>query len=425
MKAIPRVARVRGHVAVPPSKSYTNRALLLAAMSEDQTTILDPLDSDDSRYMLEALRKIGFEVGGSFAAGLTIGPRVSISANEVEIFVGNAGTAMRFLTGFLVFTPGRFILTGDRRMNERPIGDLVAPLSAIGCEVEYLGQPGFPPLQIRGKRMRGGFELTVDGSLSSQFVSALMMAGATLPGGIRLRISALSSRPYVEITRDILTQFGASVEQPTPDQLRVSAPRLHLGSYRVEGDYSSASYWTAAAAITAGEIVISGLRPDSPQGDRGFVDLLQATGCTYEWSGQELVFRGSARLEGGRFDCSSMPDVVPTLAAIAPLFASPVEVTNVPSLRLKESDRIAAVAEELTRLGAKAEPRDDGLLIQPGYGTGPVEIDPHQDHRLAMSFAVAGLRRGNVTIRDDAVVSKSYPQFWRTLEQVVATSDPL
>lgn len=422
MKAIPKVARVRGGISVPPSKSYTVRALLLAAMSEGETTLLHPLDSDDSRFMLEAIRKIGFEVRGSFATALTIGSRLSISANDIEIFVGNAGTAMRFLTGFLAFTPGRFILTGNRRMNERPIGDLVDPLRAIGGEIEYLGQPGFPPLQIRGKRMRGGFEITVDGSLSSQFVSALMMAGATLPGGIRLHVVCLTSRPYIEITRDILQKFGAKVEEPAPGRYHITAPTLQAVEYRVEGDYSSASYWMAAAAITTGEVILSGLEPQSAQGDRRFLELLGGAGCSYRWEENALHFEGARALRGGRFDCNEMPDVVPTLAAIAPFFSSPVEIVNVANLRLKESDRIAALSRELGKLGANAIEKEAGLIIQPGYGGDPVEVDPHDDHRLAMSFAVAGLARGNVSIANEQVVSKSYPQFWKTLSELVLTS---
>lgn len=422
MKQIPKVSHLQGRVDIPPSKSYTNRALLLAAMTEGDTTILNPLDSDDSRTMLEAIRKIGFEVSGTFRSGLTIGPRISISASEVEIPVGNAGTAMRFLTGFLVFTPGRFILTGDGRMNERPIGDLVEPLRSIGAEVEYAGEKGFPPLLIRGKRMRGGFELTVDGTLSSQFVSALMLAAATLPGGIRLRIESLSSRPYMEMTRDILIRFGARIEELGPNTFRVTAPRLSLTEYRVEGDYSSASYWLAAAAATGGEVTLRGLPAESAQGDRKFLEILRGAGCRYEWRESDLVFRGATALAGGSFDCNDFPDVVPAFAAIAPFFSSAVSITNVAHLRVKESDRLAALATELRRLGAAVSENESGLTIQPGYGTGPAEVDPHEDHRLAMSFAVAGLARGNVAIRDEQVVSKSYPQFWTTLEELIATS---
>jgi 3-phosphoshikimate 1-carboxyvinyltransferase len=392
-------------------------------MTEGPTTLSNPLDSDDPRILLEALRTIGFDVSGSFSSGITIGDRISISANEVEIRAGNAGTAMRFLTGFLAFTPGRFILTGDRRMLERPIGDLVDALRSIGAEVEYVGEEGFPPLLIRGKKMRGGFEVTIDGGVSSQFVSALLMAGATLPGGIRVRIAALSSRPYVDMTIDILRQFGATVDRIDDQRYRVTAPRLSRPEYRVEGDYSSASYWLAGAAITSGEVTLSGLNPESAQGDRGFIELLSSAGCSAEWHADELRFRGAESLQGGSFDCNAMPDVVPTLAAIAPFFATPVEITNVAHLRVKESDRIGAVAEELRKLGAVVFERDDGLRIEPGYGSSPATVNPHDDHRLAMSFAIAGLARGGVTVTDERVVGKSYPGFWKVLDEVIATSE--
>ena len=193
MRPIPRIDHARGSIRVPPSKSYTARAILLAAMTAGNTTIRGALDSDDTRYMLEAIRKIGFDVSGTFRTELTIGERVSMSANDVEIDVGMAGTAMRFLTGFLSFTPGRFILSGDARMHERPIGDLVEALRSCSAEIEYLGREGFPPLQIRGKIARGGFETSVNASTSSQFVSSIMMAATRLPGGITL--NAAWSRP--------------------------------------------------------------------------------------------------------------------------------------------------------------------------------------------------------------------------------------
>src|SRR5216683_6894149 len=193
MKPIPKIGPVDATVTAPPSKSYSVRALLLAAMSEGTTTITNCLDADDPRYALEAIRSIGFEVGGSFKEGVTIGPRRSMSANEVPIFVGNAGTAMRFLTGWLAFTPGRFLLQGEARMHNRPIGDLVDVLRSIDAEVEYVEKEGYPPLRIRGKRMRGGFDVEVSADTSSQFASALMLGGATLPSGITLHIRSLAS----------------------------------------------------------------------------------------------------------------------------------------------------------------------------------------------------------------------------------------
>ncbi|HEX7418835.1 MAG TPA: 3-phosphoshikimate 1-carboxyvinyltransferase [Thermoanaerobaculia bacterium] len=423
MKQIPKIESITATVTAPPSKSYSVRALLLAAMAEGMTTISNCLDADDTRYALEALRTIGYDISGSIQREIYIGERKTMSANEVPIFVGNAGTAMRFFTGWLAFTPGRFLLSGEERMHNRPIGDLVEVLMQIGAEVEYAGKEGYPPLRIRGKKMRGGFRVTISAETSSQFVSALMLGGATLPDGITLRISTLASGPYIDITADILTTFGARVER-SGNEIRVRGSRLSLAEYRVEGDYSSASYWFAAAAATRGTVRVRGLASPTAQGDAAFLDILAAMGCTIT-PGDEIVVTGPEKLRGGTFDCNATPDIVPTLAAIAPLASSPVESLNVANLRVKESDRLATVSSELRRLGVTVEERPDALLIQPGWSAEPVTIETHNDHRIAMSFAISGLARGNVTIADERVVSKSYPRFWKTLDEVVAAAAPI
>jgi 3-phosphoshikimate 1-carboxyvinyltransferase len=422
MRPIPRIERVHTTVTAPPSKSYSVRALLLAAMSAGSTTVTNCLDADDTRYALEALRTIGYQISGVFKGGVTLGERISMSANEVEIFLGNAGTAMRFLTGWLAFTPGRFILRGEERMHDRPIGDLVDVLLSIDAEVEYVEKEGYPPLRIRGKRMRGGFEVSIAADTSSQFASSLMLAGATLPGGITVHLRTVASAPYIDLTADILRAFGAEVERSGND-VTVRASRLARDEYRVEGDYSSASYWFAAAAATAGEVHVNGVVERSAQGDARFIDILERMGCTAEWS-DGITLKGPGRLRGGTFDCNSTPDLVPTLAAIAPLAAEPVEIVNVANLRVKESDRLATVTTELRRLGATVEERPDALRIEPGWSSEPATIETHNDHRIAMAFAIAGLARGGVTIANEQVVSKSYPRFWKTLDEVIAQSAP-
>ncbi|HUP44458.1 MAG TPA: 3-phosphoshikimate 1-carboxyvinyltransferase [Thermoanaerobaculia bacterium] len=416
MRSIPKTGPIDATITAPPSKSYSVRALLLGAMSEGTTTITNCLDADDTRYALEALRSLGFEISGSFQDGLQIGPRRSMSANEVTIFVGNAGTAMRFFTGWLAFTPGRFLLTGEQRMHQRPIGDLAEVLLSIGAEVEYVEREGYPPLRIRGRKMRGGFEVPIAGDTSSQFVSALMIGGATLPDGLTLHIERLASGPYLDITADILTAFGATVEREGA-AVRVRAGRLERSDYQVEGDYSSASYWFAAAAATGGTVRVRGLASPTAQGDAGFLDILAAMGCTAAVDRDEVVVSGGL-LRGGTFDCNATPDIVPTLAAIAPLAAEPVAITNVANLRVKESDRLAALTAELRRLGATVEEREDGLRIEPGWSSDPAVVETHNDHRIAMAFAIAGLARGGVTIANEQVVAKSYPQFWRSLDEV-------
>jgi 3-phosphoshikimate 1-carboxyvinyltransferase len=419
MKPIPKRDHLDATVTAPPSKSYSVRALLLGAMSEGTTTIANCLDADDTRYTLEALRTIGFKIDGTFKSGVAIGPRVSMSANDVPVFVGNAGTAMRFLTGWLAFTPGRFILEGEARMHERPIGDLVDVLLTIGAEVEYVEREGYPPLRIRGKKMRGGFDVAIAADTSSQFASSLMMAGATLPDGITLRLMSLASASYLDITASILAAFGADVER-RGNVVHVKATMLRRDEYRVEGDYSSASYWLAAAAATRGTMRVRGLAHPTAQGDAAFLDILAAMGCEIEIANDEITVTGTEALRGGCFDCNSSPDLVPTLAAIAPLASSPVEIVNVANIRVKESDRLATVTSELRRLGATVDERPDSLLIQPGWSSDPVTIETHNDHRIAMAFAIAGLARGNVTIADEQVVSKSYPWFWRTLDEMTA-----
>jgi 3-phosphoshikimate 1-carboxyvinyltransferase len=285
--------------------------------------------------------------------------------------------------------------------------------------VEYVEREGYPPLRIRGKKMRGGFDVAIAGDTSSQFVSALMLGGATLPDGITLRIEKLASGPYIDITADILQSFGVRVQRDG-DTINVRAGRLHRADYRVEGDYSSASYWFAAAAATGGTVRVRGLATTTAQGDSAFLDILAAMGCAARVEGEEVVVTGAAQLRGGSFDCNATPDIVPTLAAIAPLASEPVEITNVANLRVKESDRLATLASELRRLGAVVDERTDSLLIQPGWSSEPATVQTHNDHRIAMSFAISGLRRGNVTIADESVVAKSYPRFWRTLDEVIA-----
>lgn len=418
MKEIAKGATIDGTIAVPASKSLTNRSLLLAMIAEGETTIVDPLDCDDSRFMLECVRRLGFEVEGSVRSSVTIGPRTKMYAEAVELFVGNAGTAMRFLTGFLPFVPGRFIVRGEQRMHERPIGDLVEALGAIGAEIEYLENEGYPPISIRGRMMRGGLTVPVDGSLSSQFISALMMGSAAIPGGMTLEVRNLVSLPYIHLTAGILREFGAEVTIEDGRISVVPAGGLSASEYRVEGDYSSASYWFGLAAATGGRIEVRNVSRPSTQGDRRFLEILTEMGNEVE-AGDDSVIVNGRGLTGGVLDMNDIPDTVPTLAAIAPLASDPIEIVNVANLRVKESDRIAVLASELRKLGATVEEREDGLKIEPGWSSEPAVIDPHGDHRIAMAFAIAGVARGGVSIEDERVVAKSYPRFWRDLASLL------
>lgn len=421
MKEIDQTAPVDATVEVPGSKSVTNRALLLAMAAPGESEVVRPLDCDDSRYMLQAIRKIGFPVEGSLKDAVTIGERVSMYSEEVELFVGNAGTAMRFLCGMLPFVPGRYLLNGDSRMQERPIGDLVEALAQLDAEIEFPEKEGFPPVSIRGRLMRGGGRVSVDGSVSSQFVSALMMGGATLPQGLRVEITDAVSRPYIAMTEAILRQFGVTVEKDATS-VGVRGP-LEPARVVVEPDFSSASYWMAAALVTGGKVRLRGMAGESVQGDAGFVRLLDSIGAGVRVEDDVLVIFGAGELQGGTFDLSDMPDMAPTLAVVAPFCSEPVEIINVANLRVKESDRLEVLGSELTKLGVRVEVGHDSIRIEPGMGKSEAVIDPHGDHRIAMAFAVLGLGRGNVKISDPGVVAKSYPGFWRTLDEVAAATN--
>ena len=270
---------------------------------------------------------------------------------------------------------------------------------AFGCAPgqEVISETERPPVAVE-----------VDAVESGAMVERLANLGPSLHIGV----------VYVDITADILTSFGAHVRR-NGNRVTVRAGKLQRAEYCVEGDYSSASYWFAAAAAAGGTVRLRGLARPTAQGDAGFLDILAAMGCRVSLEGEEIVVSAAGPLRGGTFDCNANPDIVPTLAAIAPLASEPVEITNVANLRVKESDRLAALAMELRRLGATVEERPDSLRIDPGWSSEPVTVETHNDHRIAMAFAIAGLARGGVTIANEQVVAKSYPRFWRTLDEIL------
>jgi 3-phosphoshikimate 1-carboxyvinyltransferase len=452
---VPAGGCARGRVTPPPSKSVTHRYLNLALLAGGQTdgsllplTLERPLFAEDTRLFLAALPSLGFDVEESPGA-VRLTPAGAGRFVEAEVFCGNAGTMLRFLTAALTAIPGRFRLDGSPRLRERPVGPLVAALRRLGAVIACPGRQGYPPLEIEGGTLRGG-RTTLDAGESSQYLSALLMAALAAPVPVEIEVGALISEPYVGVTLAAATAFGGRIEAPgdeswlswaedvrlaaavRPEGARPQAQaepvvyRVH-GSplrpparLRVEGDWSAACYPAAAAALTGGEVTLAGLEAGSRQGDRGFLDLLAARGAEVEWRSGEVTVRGGA-LRGIDADLSSLPDQVPTLAALAPFAAGTTRIGNVAHLRLKESDRLAAMASELRQLGAEVEEGADSLAI-PGVWhrreppADSVVLDPHDDHRIAMSLALAGLRRPGVRIASPEVVGKSYPGFWDDLD---------
>ncbi len=407
---LPRAPR---HVwAVPGSKSITNRALVLAALAAGESELSGWLDADDTWRMRDCLAGLGIAIRESAAGGLRVfGGVERLRAPDGELRVGNSGTTVRFLSAVAALVPGACTFVGDRYMAARPIADLVGALEALGVGVDCAS--GCPPLTIHGGGVGGG-RVVLRGDRSSQFVSALLMIGPYLPGGLELGIDGqLVSRPYVEITLGMLGDFGAEA-RTTGDGFRVAEGACRPRAYAVEPDASAAGYPFAAAAATGGRICVPGLSRTSRQGDLAFLAVLERMGCRVEENTSGLCVTGPARPAGIDADLYHLSDQVPTLAALAPLCAGPVVIRNVANIRHKETDRLAACANELRRLGQEVAVGEDWLRIEPRPLT-PAAIECYGDHRMAMAFAVLGLARPGVTIADPACVAKTYPGFWRDL----------
>lgn len=429
--------RVIGRLRVPSSKSVTHRALNLALLSGRPWTVAYPLLAEDTRLFLAALERCGFRVEErpvltGAEVDLTPGEAPVVNAEgEVEIFCGNAGTMLRFLVATLAVLPGRWCLDGVPRLRERPVGPLVEALRGLGARIDCLERDGFVPLRIAGGTMGGG-TTAIDAGESSQYLSALLMAALRAPEPVTIEVAALTSEPYVDITLGLIRERGGRVERIEPEggraAYRVWPSELRGGPIEIEGDFSAACYPAAAAALTGGAVVLEGLRRDSRQGDAGFLDLLVRMGAQVSWQGGMLAVMRDPRpghfLRGIEADLSGMPDQVPTLAALAPFARGETHIRNVAHLRIKESDRLAAMATELRRIGATVEEGPDFLKIQGTWTEGPLPDDPvtvetYGDHRIAMSLAVAGLVRPGVTISSPGVVAKSYPRFWDDLAHLI------
>lgn len=410
------IARVRGQVRIPGSKSLSNRLLLLAALAEGPTRVENLLDSDDVRRMLDALEALAVPLerdGDSVLVHGRGGPLSAPAEGVLVLDLGNAGTAVRPLTAALTLGRGQFRIQGDPRMHERPIGPLVDALRSLGARIDYLREAGYPPLEITGSGLTGG-EVRIDGSLSSQFVTALLMAAplADTPV-ILLRCGELVSDPYIEITRRCMARFGVDVAWPQPRRLDIPMGRyVSPGSIAVEGDASSASYFLAAAAIAGGPVRILGVGSESVQGDVAFADVLETMGAVVR-RGPDWIEVERSALRGVDLDLNHIPDAAMTLATTALFADGPTRIRNVANWRVKETDRIAAMAQELRKVGADVDEHPDGLTIRPPATLQPASIHTYDDHRMAMCFALVALGGVEVTIEDPDCVRKTYPDFFR------------
>ena len=412
-------------VTVPGSKSYTNRALLAAALACGRSTLSGALFSDDTHYMAQALNTLGISVHEDpkncrFAVD---GADGAVPDTEVELFVGNAGTAARFLTAMLALGPGRYRLDGVARMRERPMAHLIEALRGLGSTIDEHGSPGCFPITVSGRgRQPGEVRVQLPGNASSQFISGLLLAAPCAGSTVEIDVAGeLVSKPYLDMTIDVMEAFGVGVECPQEyRRFRVASGQRYRGcDYAVEPDASAASYFFAAAAITGGRVRVEGLGTQSRQGDLGLVDILAKMGAQVEKQASSTTVTGTGELRGVEVDMKNLSDVAQTLAVVAPFASSPTRVTGIGFIRKKETDRVGAVVRELQRLGVRASEEADGYVIHPGPVHGGV-VETYDDHRMAMSFALLGLRVPGITILDPACTSKTFPRYFEVLETLRA-----
>lgn len=422
------VHAAKGQITLPGSKSLSNRILLLAALSHGTTRITNLLDSDDVRHMLTALTALGvkLELSQDRQQCLVTGRGGALNQAHVaalnSLFLGNAGTAMRPLTAALCASAGQFELTGEPRMYERPIGDLVDALRQCGADIEYLGTEGYPPLHINGKALSGG-TVSIRGNVSSQFLTAMLMTAPLCSDDVIIKVEGeLVSKPYIDITLDVMQRFGVTVENRDYQSFHIQAGQTYQspGQIMVEGDASSASYFLAAAAIAGGPVRVYGAGSQSVQGDAKFADVLAQMGAEVHWGDDwiEVERKSNAILKGIDVDLNHIPDAAMTIATTALFAEGPTCIRNVYNWRVKETDRLSAMATELRKVGAIVEEGEDYIRIEPPASIQSAAIDTYDDHRMAMCFSLAAFGDSPITINDPGCTAKTFPTYFELFDRI-------
>ncbi len=410
------IQKIDGEINLPGSKSVSNRALLLAALAKGATELTNLLDSDDVRYMLTALSELGisYTLSECKTRCLVKGQGEAFTQNSIlSLFLGNAGTVMRPLTAALCIGKGEYVLSGEPRMKERPIAHLVEALQQIGADISYLEKAGYPPVLIKGRKLEGG-HVEIDGSISSQFLTAFLMAAPLFSGDTSIKIKGeLVSKPYIDITLHLMKAFGVDVLHDNYQTFSIKGNQTYLSpsQFFVEGDASSASYFLAAAAIKGGKVKVTGVGKNSIQGDIRFADALKAMGASVEF-GNEYILVEKGELVGIDMDFNAIPDAAMTIATTALFAEGETVIRNVHNWRVKETDRLAAMATELRKVGAKVEEGEDYIKIKPPETFHLAQIDTYDDHRMAMCFSLVALSDKGVVIKDPKCTAKTFPDYF-------------
>lgn len=420
----PLLAPLATRVSVPGSKSHTNRALLVAALAEGTTHLQNALFSDDSQYFAQALATLGFDVilnkqGKSISVK---GLNGNIPAEEVDLFIGNAGTAARFLTAMSTLGYGVYHLDGVERMRQRPIGDLVIALNNLGAKVEgvHTGRSLIcPPITIQAAGLPGG-ATSIRGDISSQFLSGLLMVAPYAQSQVEIMVDGpLHSKPYIDLTLGVMADFGVEIQREGFERFRITPQKYHSpGKYAIESDASAASYFFAAPAICGGWVEVANLSRSVRQGDIAFLDVLEQMGCTVTEVYGAIRVSGPENLRGVDIDMSDISDISMTLAAIAPFADTPTTIRGIASSRVKETDRVAATVTELRRLGVQVDEHPDGMTIYPCWEIRSAQIQTYDDHRMAMAFGLLGLKVSGIAIENPECVDKTFPDYFQVLEQL-------
>ena len=421
------VDKIDATVEVPGSKSITQRALIAAALADGRSTLIGPLSSEDTSYTIGALRAMGIEIDDSDPSRWVVqGTGGKVNEPEQDIFLGNNGTATRFLTSVAALGHGVFRITGDPRMSERPIEPLMKALQGWGVSVVSDAGNGCPPLTIEADGIGGGKTVLPEGK-SSQYLSSLLLVAPYAKENAELEVQGeVLSKPYVIMTLEVMADFGVSGEaSPALNYFKVPRSCYQGKEYRIEGDASGASYFWAAAAVTGGRVTVTNVPVPSLQGDANLLPYLARMGCQVKKTGHGITVEGPDKLTGIKVDMGNMPDVAPTLAIVAAFAEGTTVINNIAHLRIKECDRINAMVTELRKMGADIEEEHDRMIINGRAGGANLHgatIETYHDHRIAMCFAVAGLRVAGVEITGEECVAKSFPDFWERFTLLAKSS---
>ena len=416
MKVISKIQNIDSKIEAPPSKAHTLRALIIASLAEGKSIIHNPLLGGDQQNVIGCLKKLGVEIILQDNRITVYGTAGKYTPICDELDVGESGVGMNFLTSAACLSQTPVILTGAKRITERPIFEVVNGLGQLGCKIEYLEKEGFPPIKVYGDGIRGGVA-KIQGCKTSQYFSSIVISSPYADNKVILKCTdEMTEKPYFDISLHMMSEFGVEAENQNYKQIRIPNNKKYSArQIKIEGDYSSASFFFLAGAICKTKVTVTGLNPDTRQGDKEFLTLLEKMGCKVSQTDDAICIQG-AKLSDIEQDMSDLPDLVPPLAIAAAFAEGTSRLANIGHLRHKECDRLAVMASQLSKMGVCAQCDEDSLTIEGNPQIHGAHIDPHNDHRIAMSFAVAGLATGEQVIENQMCVAKSFPDFWEKFE---------